>query len=246
MNALISKLRVLGNTVEVVNDRYLIMIDRKDGVKKVVSMKDKKVRTSEGFKDIKALGKTNYFIVIDEKGQRIIKGTGEDKNDSSSTYKELSKGIVVDEGKIRVIAKEDGGLYGVIDENDEGIIPFFHSEMSVYKVRNKPTFVGVALDSSKIYDHNGRIHSVTNAIGGQFPVIVCRDRIVVQYWMDKPYQRGGRRGMGPCIRLVEYTLEGRRIRDFKNVEVMEIHGRKCILDATNKRLVGTLDLADEL
>ena len=91
-----------------------------------------------------------------------------------------------------MVAKLSNGLYGVVDTDDKAIIPFYHSQIDLYKMSDSWVYVGTTLDIKKVYKDTGELYSISNKIDVMNDIIVCNDFIIMYELRDK-------RDYGRCI-----------------------------------------------
>ena len=189
LGGLIAKLMMLGNRVKVIDDTSVIATDAYTNKMKVIAREHGKVVISEEFDDVEHLPGSEYTLVRIRKKYGILHRAN--KLARERMYSELGKGVLASTGKYNMIAKLSNGLYGVVDTDDATIIPFYHSQMQLYKMINGWVYVGDTLDIKKVYKDNGELHGVSNKIDVVNDIIVCSDFIVM-------YDTRNRRNYGKC------------------------------------------------
>lgn len=229
----VAKLIMLGNRVEMATVNTVIARNWYSKKETIVAIGCNCVRTSKEYDSIKYLHCDEYYLVRVRNSYNVV--MGDSFKSSTARYSGLYGGILTASGNCNLIAKLSNGLSGVIDVNDNTIVPFINSHISMYRVGERLVYVGTVLDTSKFYDADGELLGVTSLVDKK-QFIVCEDCILI-YSFNKD----------ETINAVVAGLDGNIMYKSSNIfSIKTVMNKLSLIDEYGDRVYRVLDSASVL
>lgn len=232
IDSLIAKLKLLGQQPKLVDTNYIVStLGHK---KKLMVVKEDLVLESMLFNDIKHLEGTPYSIVTHNNKYGLIKEV--QSIEDVPKYVGLERWVKVSDTVYNIVAKLDYNVYGVIDTDENEIIPLNHYYIQVYEIQGRIVYIGYILDSVLVYDEQGKLLKVTKKINTN-NIKVSKDYIICKY---------PRAGSIFCTHIF-YNLEGEEIYRFNDSVIKrDYKGNIYIIDRNFNVLIDNIEQSIEI
>ena len=169
----ILKEKLVGKKVDIVDDKTIISAD--ENGKQLVVQVGSKILRSRYYDDINVIVGTDRSIVRIGKLYHIIKGVTHDKN--NSIYEYLGNYIKREDGKYNIISILVNGICGVIDIDENIVIPFNNSKIEIKTINGKIVYVAESQYAIKMYTEKGQIIRGLSAITN-YPFIIFNEGVL--------------------------------------------------------------------